>query len=154
MASSGDQMKQFAKLVAIAMVLVGCHKKEVAPPPPPTPESAQTAPAESGAPPPAPAPAPAQPYVSPPPAPTASAKLPPPPAYVSRNADNNVRQTVQGQVDGALTAALRAYVNRKGHMPGSFFEFTAGGLDSVPRPPEGKHWVIDASDTSVKAVPN
>jgi hypothetical protein len=56
-------------------------------------------------------------------------------------------------VDGALTAQLRAYVSKKGHMPGSFFEFTAAGMDSVPRPPEGKKWVIDTGDVSVKAVP-
>jgi hypothetical protein len=139
-------MKNLALLICLsAFALLGCHKKEAAAvPAPAAPEAA--AEAATAAAPQAQAPRPA--------APAQPAKpLPPPPSYVSGNADNNVRQAVVGQVDASLTSALRAFVQKKGRMPQSFFEFAAGGLDSTPRAPEGKRWVIDASDMTVKAVP-
>src|SRR5258705_9977571 len=111
-------MKRMARFcLLVAFVLLGCHKKES--PPPAAPVSQETAAPE--------APSAAQPQAAVPPPPVAQAQpakpLPPPPAFVTANADNNVRHDVVGQVDGALTAALRAYVNKKGRMPGSFFEF-------------------------------
>ena len=142
-------MKNLAMLICLsAFALLGCHKKEAAtaasPPAPveaPTPE----------------APAPAQPQAQIPRTATRAepAKpLPPPPPYVTANADNNLRQGVVGQVDASLTSALRSFAQKKGRLPQSFFEFTAGALDSVPRPPDGKKWVIDSSDLTVKAVAN
>jgi hypothetical protein len=146
-------MKDLALLLALGgCVFVGCHKEEAAPPAAPTPESAQTGTPDSSAS--APDPAPVQTQVAPPPMPSAPAKLPPPPAYVTRNADNNLRQSVAGQVDPTLTGLLRSFVQKKGRMPNSFAEFASGAVDSPPPAPEGKHWVIDASDTSVKAVSN
>jgi hypothetical protein len=147
---------QFTKPLAASfclgvLALSGCHKQPsaAAPAAPPPEAAASSAPAPA-------APAAPQPQVqAPPPAPAQAAKpLPPPPSYVSANADNNIRQSIVGQVDGELTSALRAFVRKKNRMPTSFFEFTAAGLDSVPRPPAGKRWAIDTSDMTVKAVDN
>jgi hypothetical protein len=78
--------------------------------------------------------------------------LPPPPAVVAARADNYVRQNVEGQVDGFLTEQLRTFIQQKQRFPESFVEFAAARLDSVPRPPEGKRWVIDAATVQVKSV--
>jgi hypothetical protein len=79
--------------------------------------------------------------------------LPPPPPSITTHADNKVGQNVAGTVNERLTAALRGFVQKKGRMPQSFYEFSSTTFDSTPRPPEGMKWVIDASDTTVKAVP-
>ena len=79
-------------------------------------------------------------------------KLPPAPANVAAHADNYVRQNVDGQVDASLTAQLRAFVQKQGRLPQSFTEFANRGLDSIPRPPEGTRWVIDAVNQQVKAA--
>jgi hypothetical protein len=79
--------------------------------------------------------------------------LPPPPPKVAANADNYVRQNVNGTVDPNLTAQLRAFVQKYGRLPQSFTEFANRGLDSMPHPPEGAKWVIDAPNQQVKSVP-
>jgi hypothetical protein len=79
--------------------------------------------------------------------------LPPPPAKVAANAENAVRENVSGQVDPNLTAQLRSFVQKYGRLPQSFTEFANRGLDSMPRPPEGTKWVIDAPNQQVKSVP-
>ena len=79
--------------------------------------------------------------------------LPPPPKYVTANADNNIRQRVDGDVDAFMSGLLRSFVQKNSRMPQSFYEFSLKGMDTIPRPPEGKRWVIDASDLTVKAVP-
>jgi len=130
-------------LLAVGSVL-GCHKKEVASPPQPAPAAENSAP-----------------FATPPQdsattaatAPTPVRPLPPPPLVITANADNNVRQRVDGEVDGFLTGQLRAFVQQNGRVPQSFYEFSLKSLDSMPRPPEGKRWVIDAADMQVKAVP-
>jgi hypothetical protein len=58
-------------------------------------------------------------------------------------------QPVAGEVNADLTAQLNRFAQKNGRMPKSLQEF----LDSVPRPPDGKKWVIDPSDSTVKAVP-
>ena len=142
-------MKHIATLICLfSLALLGCHKKETAVAPSPAPASPNAATPETPA-----IAAQPQPQIPRPQAPAEPAKpLPPPPAYVTANADNNLRQSVVGQVDGELTSALRSFVHKRGRMPQSFFEFTAGAVDSLPRPPEGKRWVIDSSDMTVKAV--
>ncbi len=87
----------------------------------------------------APAPAPLQP-------------LPPPPKVVAARADNYLRETVTGTADPFLTGELRNFVQQKKRLPESFAEFAGLRLDSIPRPPEGKKWVIDVSTLEVKAV--
>jgi hypothetical protein len=82
-----------------------------------------------------------------------SERLPPPPPKVAANADNYVRQNVNGTVDPNLTAQLRSFIQSNGRLPQSFTEFANRGLDSMPRPPEGTKWVIDAPNQQVKAVP-
>jgi hypothetical protein len=74
-----------------------------------------------------------------------------PPRYVSDNADNAVRQNVNGEVNDALTTQLRSFVKKRGSMPQSFAEY-ASALDYVPKAPEGKKWVIDSASQEVKAV--
>ncbi len=79
-------------------------------------------------------------------------QLPPPPAKITANADNYVRQNVNGTVDPNLTTQLRTFVQTYGRLPQSFTEFANRGLDSMPHPPEGTKWVIDAPNQQVKAV--
>ena len=127
-------MKYLPLFIALAACsLAGCHKKEAAGST--QPAAPQDSTASTGA--------PAQP----------GKPLPPPPLYVTANADNTPRQSVVGDVDPFLTEQLRSFAKQKGRLPQSFFEFTSSSLDSIPRPPAGKKWVIDASDLQVKAVP-
>jgi hypothetical protein len=118
-------MKHLSLVILLtAFVLVGCHKKEAAPP-----ETA-TAPASQQ---------PAKP-------------LPPPPKYISANAQNAPAENVAGEVNAFLTEQLRIFIREKGRMPESFTELARVRLDSVPRPPAGKKWVIDTASHEVKAV--
>jgi hypothetical protein len=103
------------------------------------------------------APAPEQPSDSPPGyippvAPPKSTVPTPPPRFVTANADNMVRENVSGTVDGFLTQQLRTFIQQKNRMPESFSEFVSARLDSLPRAPEGKRWVIDGASLEVKAV--
>jgi hypothetical protein len=43
-------------------------------------------------------------------------------------------------------------VEQKKRLPQSFAEFATVRLDSIPRPPAGKKWVIDTDSFEVKAV--
>jgi hypothetical protein len=76
----------------------------------------------------------------------------PPPREVLARADDQSRQAVVGDVDPFLTAELQKFIQQKNRMPASFSEFARARLDSVPRPPAGKRWVIDAASLEVKAV--
>ncbi len=123
-------------LLAIACILGnGCRKK--APPAASTSESAAAtnalAEGEGG---PVAPPEPAQ----------------PPPREVLARADDQARQAIVGDVDPFLTAELQKFIQQKNRMPASFSEFARARLDSVPRPPAGKRWVIDAASFEVKAV--
>jgi hypothetical protein len=115
-------------LLGAMSLLVGCHKKEV----PASPTATQSQGDSSGE--------------------TAKPMAPPPPSITS-HAENKIGQGVAGTVDDRLTAALRGFVQKKGRMPQSFYEFSSTSFDSTPRPPEGMKWVIDAGDTTVKVVP-
>ena len=75
----------------------------------------------------------------------------PSPAIQSRT-DNIIRDSVVGEVNSSLTAQLQLFIAQKGRLPDNFAEFANSRLDSVPRPPEGKRWVIDAGALQVKAV--
>jgi hypothetical protein len=76
----------------------------------------------------------------------------PPSREVLARAENNARQAVVGEVDAVLTAELRAFFQQKNRLPATFAEFARARLDSVPRPPAGKKWVIDSENLEVKAV--
>ena len=128
-------MKFAALLAMAAFALLGCHKKEAQ-----IVNQSQN-PSDLGTP------------VTNSPDGKTAAPLPPPPPKVAANADNFVRENVTGQVDPFLTAQLRAFVQKYGRLPQSFTEFANRGLDSMPRPPEGSKWVIDAPNQQVKAVP-
>jgi hypothetical protein len=77
---------------------------------------------------------------------------PPPPAYVTARAQNILGHSVQGEVDTFLTQQLQAFVKKNNRWPENFAEFATTTLDSIPRPPEGKKWVIDLDTSQVKAV--
>jgi hypothetical protein len=140
----------FAVLAVCLVIAAGCHKKAA-----PGPG------AESAAPESAFAPANPGPDVSGTPAPTAApaaaptpiTPLPPPPKYLAANADNTIRQRIDGEPDAMMTGLLRSFVQKNGRMPQNFYEFSLKGMDTIPRPPEGKRWAIDATDMQVKAVP-
>ena len=120
-------MKHLALFISLAaFVLVGCHKKEAAP-------------ANSDAPGTAASPQPAKPP-------------PPPPAYVTANAQNAPAENVAGEVNAFLTEQLRIFIREKGRLPESFAELARTRLDSIPRPPTGKKWVIDNATKEVKAA--
>jgi hypothetical protein len=63
-----------------------------------------------------------------------------------------LRPAVIGDVDPFLTSQLRDFVSKQGRLPESFSEFATLRLDSIPRPPAGKKWVIDVAGMQVKAV--
>jgi len=126
---------RFAALALLAFALLGCHKKQAE-----VVNQSQN-PSDIGTP------------VNTAPAGKAAEPLPPPPPKIAANADNYVRENVSGQVDPALTAQLRAFAQKYGRMPQSFTEFANRGLDSMPHPPDGSKWVIDAPNQQVKAVP-
>jgi len=128
-------MKFAALLVLAAFALLGCHKKEAE-----VVNQAQN-PSDLGTP------------VNNAPAGKAAEPSPPPPPKVAANAENSVRENVTGTVDPNLTAQLRSFVQKYGRLPQSFTEFANRGLDSMPRPPEGTKWVIDAANQQVKSVP-
>ena len=132
---------------ATLVALSGCGKKSAteASVPPPADSTAVPPPAAENSAPEAGQPAPVAQVVPVP-------KLPPPPKYVTANANNVIQQSVQGDVDAFLTTQLRSFVQKNGRMPSSFHEFTVRGLDSIPKPPDGKRWVIDGTDIQVKAV--
>jgi len=76
----------------------------------------------------------------------------PPLREVLARADDKAHQAVVGEVDPFLTGQLRIFIQQKNRMPASFSEFARARLDSVPRPPPGKKWVIDTDSIEVKAV--
>jgi hypothetical protein len=121
-------MRTLVALLSLVVFLAGCHKKNAA--------SASQAPGPDTA-------ATGQPGTPP----------PPPSKSVAANAENNVRENVAGEVDQFLTSQLRIFVQEKGRVPASFAEFAKARLDSIPRPPAGTKWVIDAPTQQVKAVP-
>jgi hypothetical protein len=77
---------------------------------------------------------------------------PSPPAYIASKADNVVHQTASGEADAFMTGQLHIFFQQKGRMPVSFTEFANTRLDSIPRPPDGTKWAIDAASVEVKAV--
>jgi hypothetical protein len=129
-------MNNFIFLILLAVLAeTGCHKKESLPAAAAAPAFTADATNETAA-------------------VADSAKLPPlPPTYIATKADNVVHQTAAGEVDSFMTRQLHIFVQQKGRMPVSFTEFANTRLDSVPRPPDGTKWVIDATAVQVKAVP-
>jgi hypothetical protein len=71
---------------------------------------------------------------------------------VAARAENNLRQNVAGEVNASLSTELRNFVQLKHRLPDSFSEFASVRLDSIPRPPDGKKWVIDTANLQVKSV--
>lgn len=118
--------------------LIGCKKKEAGSPGaiPSVPVS-DAASAQPGA-----APASAAPLPAPQPA----------PQFVTANAQNDPARGVVGDVDPFLTQQLQIFVQQKRRMPQTFAELADTRLDSVPSPPAGTKWVIDAASRQVKAV--
>jgi len=139
-------VKKTISLMCMAvLVFAGCHKKAAAPPSDQisaTPEAPATSPEQ----------APSLPESAPTPPKPAKA-LPPPPPSVAARAENNLRQNVPGEADPFLSGELRNFVQLKKRLPDSFSEFASVRLDSIPRPPEGKKWVIDIANLQVKSVP-
>jgi hypothetical protein len=76
----------------------------------------------------------------------------PPPNYVTATAENKPAENVAGIVDPFLTQQLQIFIQQKQRLPEDFAELARTRLDSVPRPPEGKKWVIDKATRQVKAV--
>lgn len=118
-------MKCAALLAVTVLALSGCSKKPESPSP-----SAEQKPGET----------------------PAGAPLPPPPKYVAATAHNAPVENAAGEVNAFLTEQLRIFIREKGRLPQSFAELARVRLDSVPRPPEGKKWVIDTASKEVKAV--
>ena len=59
---------------------------------------------------------------------------------------------LEGAIHPFMTSQLRRFIQEKGRLPESFGEFAAGRMDSVPRPPPGMEYVIDANAQAVKVV--
>jgi len=123
-------------VVVVACLAVGCHKK-AAPAGTATETSSVTNTAEGEL---------ASGPVAPPEPPQAPLR------EVLSRADDKAHQAVVGEVDAFLTQQLRTFIQQKNRMPASFSEFARARLDTVPRPPAGKKWVIDTESLEVKAV--
>jgi hypothetical protein len=121
-------------ILLTAFVAIGCHKKDggvaAATAPATAPDAMNETPATG----------------------TDPVKPPPPPAYITAKADNVVRETASGEADPFMSGQLRIFVQQKGRMPLSFTEFASTRLDSIPRPPDGTKWAIDAATVQVEAV--
>jgi len=76
----------------------------------------------------------------------------PPPNYVTTAAQNAPAENVTGEVNPFLTQQLQIFIQQKQRLPADFAELARARLDSVPRPPDGKKWVIDKTTRQVKAV--
>ena len=64
-----------------------------------------------------------------------------------------IQERINGAIHAQMTVQLRMYMEKNGgRMPESFSEFANVRLDSIPRPPDGKKWVIDIATLQVKAV--
>jgi hypothetical protein len=131
------------------MALLGCGKHQAAQTSPPAPPADSVVAVDSSAQNPA---IPAGVPGDPPPEVRAKTVSRPSPQVQSRT-DNVIRQTVVGIVEPTMTAQLQRFVAQKGRLPDNFAEFANTRLDTVPRPPEGMRWVIDAATAEVKAVP-
>lgn len=118
-------MKHAALVAVAALVLFGCSRKQE---PPATTATPKTDAAAPGAPP------------------------GPPPKSVTANAQNAPAENVTGEVNGFLTEQLRIFIREKGRSPADFAELARVRLDSIPRPPAGKKWVIDNATKEVKAA--
>ena len=59
---------------------------------------------------------------------------------------------LEGAVHPFMTSQLRRFIQEKGRLPESFSEFTTARMDSVPRPPPGMEYVIDANAQAAKVV--
>jgi hypothetical protein len=77
----------------------------------------------------------------------------PAPRYVTAVAENKPAAYAAGEVNAFLTEQLRIFVQQKQRLPADFAELARVRLDSVPRPPEGRKWVIDTTTREVKAMP-
>jgi hypothetical protein len=137
-------MKPTPLIAGLSVLIAGCHQKTPSDAGPPT--TATTSPAaearvagQSGANSPVPG--------------AGTKPLPAPPPAVAGRADNYLRENVAGDPDPFLTGQLRTFIEQKHRMPESFAEFAMSRLDSIPRPPEGKKWVIDIAALQVKASP-
>ncbi|MEO6035416.1 MAG: hypothetical protein ABIQ35_09195 [Verrucomicrobiota bacterium] len=124
--------------VLFAVSILGCHKEKPAPSSLTPDSSSQSTPVPDS-------------NVSAPPTKSSGKQVPPPQAVLAR-AENGARQNVVGDEDPFLTQQLQIFVQQKQRMPESFAEFAATRLDSIPRPPAGKKWVIDSGVLQVKAV--
>jgi hypothetical protein len=117
-----------------AGLAVGCHKAETAvQASPPQADATTTAPADAAS------------------SAATPANAPLVPGIAART-DNAVHDSVNGEVNAFLTRQLRVFVQQKGRLPSSFNEFARTRLDSIPRPPAGKKWAIDATTGEVKAM--
>ena len=61
-------------------------------------------------------------------------------------------QPLAGEVDPAMTAQLRVFMNQTGRAPTDFKELARVRLDRVPRAPAGMKWAIDLATQEVKLV--
>lgn len=84
--------------------------------------------------------------------PTDPATPPAVPSAVTTAAENKPAANVPGEVNAFLTEQLAIFIQQKQRLPADFAELARTRLDSVPRPPEGRKWVIDTATRQVKAV--
>src|SRR5438105_4750011 len=58
----------------------------------------------------------------------------------------------EGAIHPFMTSQLRLFIQEKGRLPESFSEFSNAKMDSVPRPPPGMEYIIDANAQVVKVI--
>ncbi len=77
-----------------------------------------------------------------------------PPALQTPQAQQVNAQPLTGEVNEAMTAQLRAFIQMAGRAPTNFTELARARLDMVPRAKPGMMWAIDYATKEVKLVPH
>ena len=134
----------FLSLLTLALVEAGCSRKESGSSPrsealPDNENATSAAPAVE--------PQPNDPTPAPAPISRAARRVEAPAV-----AANGANQSFVGLVDPFMTGQLKRFIEEKGRLPKDFAEFAAARMDSVPRPPEGLKYAIDATTQEVKLV--
>ena len=59
---------------------------------------------------------------------------------------------MEGAIHPQLTMRLQEFIEKRGRLPESIYEFANTAVDSMPPAPAGMKYVIDPADKTIKAV--
>jgi len=140
-------------LLALALVLASCGKKDATTPQASEPVASQSKPSSQDE-----TSAPAGQVQDNQPAPPARTQARTVVKQSAASANQPPAQPVpaavvlDGVVHPVMTMELQKYIQKTGRMPKDFSEFAGSSIDSVPFAPEGMEYVIDYANKQVKVV--